>query len=147
MTSQRGRNAHGFEVPYDDSPIDSTGGEVVALAVEAQCCRMARTDCVRDVFGVILEEVVVGEKEVHRGDKAQPLAERFNLLATLTTATRDASCKSGVAGGLKSKEGEVGFSSRADNRVTSFRWETLPVVGSALRAALGGMASMLSIGY
>ena len=74
MPFELGGNAHRLEVPYHDPTVDSTGGEVIASAIESQRCRMTRTDGVRDVLGVVLEEVVVGEKQVHGGDGTLPLA-------------------------------------------------------------------------
>jgi hypothetical protein len=44
---------------------------------------MARPDRVCYVLGVVLEEVVVGKKQVHGGDETQPLAGQLNLLAAL----------------------------------------------------------------
>ena len=65
MTPQLPRDAHGLEVPDDDGAVDATGGEVVAPTVEAQTCRVTGADRVGDVLGVVLQQVVVGEQQIH----------------------------------------------------------------------------------
>lgn len=65
MTSQLARDTHGVEIPYDDGAINASGGEEVALAVEAQRCRVAGADRIGDVFRVVLKQVVVREEVVH----------------------------------------------------------------------------------
>ncbi len=67
MAPQLACHAHGVQVPDDDSTVNAAGGEVVALSIEAHTCRVAGADGVGYVFGVVLEQVVVGEKEVHLG--------------------------------------------------------------------------------
>ena len=59
MAPELAGDTHGVKIPYDDGAINAARGEVVALAVEAQTCRMARSDRVGDIFGVVLEEIVV----------------------------------------------------------------------------------------
>ena len=65
MTPELPRDAHGLEVPDDDGAVDAAGGEVVAPAVEAQACGVTGANGVGDVLGVILQQVVVGEQEIH----------------------------------------------------------------------------------
>lgn len=54
MAPQLPRNTHSIQVPNDDGTVNATGGEEVALAVEAQACCMARTNGVGDIFGIVL---------------------------------------------------------------------------------------------
>ena len=67
MASELARHAHGLQVPDDDCAINAPRGEEVALAVEANACRVAGPDGVGDIFGVVLEEVIVGEEKIHFG--------------------------------------------------------------------------------
>lgn len=59
MTPELASDTHSVEVPYDDGAINAARGEVVTFAIEAQTCRMAGSDRIGNVFGVVLEEIVV----------------------------------------------------------------------------------------
>lgn len=65
MTPQLLRHAHRLEIPHDNGAIDATRSKIIALSVETQTCRMAGADRIGDVLRIILEQVVVGEKQVH----------------------------------------------------------------------------------
>lgn len=67
VAPQLARDTHGIEVPDDNGAIDTARGEIVAFAVEAQTGGMAGADRVGDVFGVVLQQVVLGEEKIHRG--------------------------------------------------------------------------------
>lgn len=58
-------DAHCLKIPYHDSAVDSAGSEVVPLSIKSEHGRMAGADRVCDVFRVILEQVVVGKKQIH----------------------------------------------------------------------------------
>lgn len=59
MAPELASDTHGVQVPYDDGAINAARREVVALVIEAQACRMARSYRVGDVFWVVLEEIIV----------------------------------------------------------------------------------------
>lgn len=59
MPPEFASHAHSVEIPYDNGAVHATRGEVIALAVEAQTCRVAGPDGVGDVLRVILQKVVV----------------------------------------------------------------------------------------
>lgn len=65
MTPQLLRHAHGLEIPHDNGAINAARGEIIALSVETQACRMAGTDSIGDVLRIVLEQVVVGKKQIH----------------------------------------------------------------------------------
>ena len=65
MAPKLSRNAHCLEIPYYNGPIYSPGSEIIAVAIEADASRMAGPDRVRYILGVVLEEIIVGEEEVH----------------------------------------------------------------------------------
>lgn len=68
MASQLPRNAHRLEVPYGYGAVDTARCKVVALAIESQHGRMARSDGVGDALRIILQQVVVGQQQVHGCD-------------------------------------------------------------------------------
>lgn len=59
MSPELARDAHSLEVPDHHGTINAPGGEVVPVAVEAHACRMAGSDGVGYVLGVVLEEIIV----------------------------------------------------------------------------------------
>ena len=72
MASELAGDAHRVEIPYDDCAVDAARRKVVALAIEANTCRVARPDCICDVFWVVLQQVVVGQEQIHLGAWMRP---------------------------------------------------------------------------
>lgn len=65
MSSQLPSDAHGVNVPNDHRTVDAPRREVVALAVESQTCRVAGSDGICDIFGIVLEQIIVGQEQIH----------------------------------------------------------------------------------
>jgi hypothetical protein len=64
-------DAHCLQIPDNDGSIYSPRGKVVALAVKAQHRCMAGPDRAGHALRIVLEEVVIGKKEIHRrGNRA-----------------------------------------------------------------------------
>lgn len=59
MAAKFARDPHGIKVPDHNGAVDATRGEVLALLIEAQTCRMAGADSVGDVLGIVLQEVII----------------------------------------------------------------------------------------
>jgi hypothetical protein len=55
MPSELASDPHSVEIPDDNGAVYTARGEVITLAVEAQACRVARSDGVGDVLRIVLK--------------------------------------------------------------------------------------------
>src|SRR3569833_595824 len=93
MAPQLAGHAHGVEIPHDAGAVDAARSQVAAIAIEAQAGRVAGTDRIGDVLGVILQEVIVRQEEIHI-DAVMALLSKLALRGKLEKRARWPICVS-----------------------------------------------------